>query len=403
MSGTPQTSAPDALSWFARRGDAFVGRLDAAFASAERRLGGVGACVLFGVLLVAAAAVYCAPAIHLVNHGILYGQLAVDPFDYSLNTPIRLRPLSPVLAYFMFLRGKWFMAFPLLAGALFLAVILRASRKHGLGGAESLGMAALMAFTSPLLFTLHFAGYVDTISYLFIALAVVGVGSDLVVAACVGLMLLNHDANLFILPWLFFHAGRRRPSWARRARLAVVVGVALLGVTLVRNWIASHATVEWQPTFYLNLAYLQENALLNVRGMWIGLFMTFKLLWVVPLLAAADLAVKKRRAELFDLSLAIFCGLGTILITSDTSRLPALAFPAILLGAAHLRSSALPPPRFVRALWLVVALNLLVPQYYVGQNKPIVFFPLPVALVLKACGYDPWTDWLNDRQMHFSQ
>jgi hypothetical protein len=359
--------------------------------------------VLFGLVLLAAAAVYCAPAVDLINHGILYGEFSIDPFKESLTSPIRLRPLSPWVAHFLFLRGKAFMAFPLLAGVLFLAVIMRASRKKGLSGAESLGMAALMAFTSPLLFTLHFAGYVDTVSYLFIAVAVAWAGSDLVVAACVGLMLLNHDANLFILPWLFFHAGRQRGTWARRARLGLAVGVALVVVTLVRNAIASRAPVEWQPSFYLNVAYLKENALLNVRGTWLGLFMAFKLLWVIPIFAALDLAVKKRRVELFDLSLAVLCGLATMLITSDSSRLPALAFPAVLIGAAQLRETVMTPPRFLRVLLVLVVLNLFVPQYYVGQSKPIVFFPLPVALVLKACGSDPWTDWLGARQMHFSQ
>jgi hypothetical protein len=405
MSGITQTPAPgaDALSWLAQRCDAFAARVDRAFGAAERRLGGFGACVLFGLVLLAAAAVYCAPAVDLINHGILYGEFSADPFKESLTSPIRLRPLSPWLAYVLLLRGKAFMAFPLLAGVLFLAVILRASRKQGMSGAESLGMGALMAFASPILFTLHFAGYVDTISYLFIALAVVGVGSDLVVAACVGLMLLNHDANLFVLPWLFFHAGRKRESWGRRARLAVVVGAALVAVALVRSAITSRAPVEWQPSFYLNLAYLKENALLNVRGTWLGLFMAFKLFWVIPIFAALDLAVKRRRVELFDLSLAVVCGLATMLITSDSSRLPALAFPAVLLGAAQLRETVLTPPRFLRVLSVLVLLNLFVPQYYVGQSKPIVFFPLPVALVLRACGYDPWTDWLGARQMHFSQ
>ena len=52
---------------------------------------------------------------------------------------------------------------------------------------------------------------------------------------------------------------------------------------------------------------------------------------------------------------------------------------------------------------LLLFVNLLLPQYYVGQSKTIVFFPTPVALVLKACGYDPWDDWHGLRVMQFTQ
>jgi hypothetical protein len=400
----PITDTPGALTWLVDRCDGFSARVDAAFARLERRLGAWGACLVFGLVLLALAAIYTAPAVRLVNHGISYGEFARDPFqDSELTSSIRFRPLSPFLAHYMFLRGQAFMAFPLLAAVLFLAVVMRACRKRGFSGSESLAMASLMAFTSPVLFTLHFAGYVDVVSYLFIALAVVWAGSDLLVAACVCLALLNHDSNLFILPWLFFHVARQRKGWPRRARLGAALGLGLLVVFLVRRVIAQRAPVAWEPSFYLNLPYLRENALLNVRGAWLGLFMTFKLCWLIPLLAGLDLWVKKRRVQLVDLALAVFCGLATLLITSDVSRLPAMAFPAVLGGAVVLRKHVAQPPRFARALWVLVALNLLVPQYYVGQSKPIVFFPLPVALVLKATGYDPWEDWLGLRQMHFSQ
>lgn len=395
---------PNAVAWLTACCDGFSARVDSAFARVEKRLGTWGACLVFGVILLAVAAIYTAPAVRLVNHGISYGEFARDPYqESSLTASLRFRPLSPFIAHYIFLRGQAFMAFPLLAAVAFLALIMRTFQKRGFRPSESVAMASLLAFTTPILFTLHFAGYVDVVSYLLVAIAVAGIGSDLLVGACVCLALLNHDSNLFILPWLLFYAARHRATWARRARLGLSVGVGLLIVWLVRHAIAARAPVTWEPSFYLNLPYLKENALLNVRGAWLGLFMVFKLAWVVPIFAAVDLAVKKRRAMLFDLCLAVFCGLATLLITSDVSRLPAMAFPALLGGAGVLRRDVLQPPRFARAMWLLIALNLLVPQYYVGQSKPIVFFPLPVALVLKACGYDPWEDWLGLRVMHFSQ
>lgn len=397
------TRAPDALSWLELRFDGFVARLDGAFSRVERRLGPWGACLAFGLLLLVAAAIYTAPAKELINHGTFYGAFSRDPFNESVTSPVRLRPLSPWLAYFMFLRGEAFMAFPLLAAVLFLAVVMRAARRNALSGGEAILMASLMAFTSPVLFCIHFAGYVDIVSYLFIAVAIGWVGSDLVVAGCVCLALLNHDSNMFVLPWLVFHAARRRDGWARRFRLGAALTIAVVVVALVRYAIEQRAPVKWAPSWYLNLAYLRENALLNVRGIWLGVFMTFKLVWFVPLLAGLDLWVKRRRLELLDLSLPVVGGLSALLLSSDESRLPALAFPAVLMGAAVIRENLAPRPRFARWMCALLLVNVLLPQYYVGQSKTIVFFPTPVALVLKACGYDPWDDWHGLRVMKFTQ
>jgi hypothetical protein len=397
------TPAPNALSWIAQRCDGFTSRLDSAFAWLERRFGAWAACLVFGVVLLAGAAIYTAPANALMNHGELYGAFASDPFHESLTSPIRLRPLSPWIAHFMFLRGQAFMAFPLLAAALFLAVVVRIARKNELGGSEAILVGALMAFSSPVLFVLHFAGYVDTVSYLFIALAILWVSSDVMVALCIGLALLNHDANLFVLPWLLFHSARHRVGWWRRLRLGAALAIAFAVVALVRHAIELRAPVKWAPSWYLNVAYLGENALLNVRGMWLGVFMAFKLHWFIPLLAGLELWLEKKRAEVFDIALALLGGLSTLLITSDESRLPALAFPALLMGALVVRRRLATPPRFARWLTVLLFVNLLLPQYYVGQSKPIAFFPTPVALVLKACGYDPWDDWNGMRVMQFTQ
>ena len=144
------------------------------FSSVERRFGASGACLVFGIALLAVAAIYTAPSNALMNHGELYGAFASDPFHESLTSPIRLRPLSPWIAHFLFLRGQAFMAFPLLAAALFVAVVIRIARKNGLGGGEALLVGSLVALSSPVLFVLHFAGYVDTVSYLFIAVVPLG-------------------------------------------------------------------------------------------------------------------------------------------------------------------------------------------------------------------------------------
>src|SRR5688572_6284170 len=115
-------NSPTALSWLLARCDRFIDRLDTCVASMQRRVGPWGASLVVGFVLMLLAAVYTAPAKDLINHGILYGEFSRDPVQQSLESPLALRPLSPVVAHLLFLRGRAFMFFPLLAGVAFLAL-----------------------------------------------------------------------------------------------------------------------------------------------------------------------------------------------------------------------------------------------------------------------------------------
>ena len=59
-----------------------------------------------------------------------------------------------------------------------------------------------------------------------------------------------------------------------------------------------------------------------------------------------------------------------------------LAFPAIIIAAVEIRDYW-GRDIFLRRIWILILLNLLVPQYFVGAGVQIPFLPLPLALFLK--------------------
>jgi hypothetical protein len=162
----------------------------------ESRFGLYPTGFLLGMALVGIAAVYVTPAFHTVSLGAFYEILSLNPFNFPAANPLQLRILTPLLAYFLFFRGPLFLLFPLLVGVLFLTLIYTHYRKQDFGPLESLGMASLMAFSTPILHLLHFQGYTDTTSYLLLFLCLILIKTPLWFLFF-GLAILNHESNLF--------------------------------------------------------------------------------------------------------------------------------------------------------------------------------------------------------------
>jgi hypothetical protein len=127
-----------------------------------------------------------------------------------------------------------------------------------------------------------------------------------------------------------------------------------------------------------------------------GLFEAFKLFWFLPLAGAATLWARGRKAETILLTLPVLSALGQLPLATDTSRLMGLAFPSVLLSLKPLREVW--GASFNKRLWMLILLNFLVPQYYVGQHLAIYLIPLPVSLLMRFLfNVDPWADsiWLR--------
>lgn len=346
---------------------------------------------LLGVMLLGIAAIYVTPALHTINLGAFYEILSLNPFNFQAANPLQLRILTPLLAYLLFLRGSLFLLFPLLVGILFLALIYIHYRKQNFAPIESLGMASLMAFSTPILCTLHFQGYTDTTSDLLLFLCFIFINSPLWFLFF-GLAILNHESNLFAAPYLLWFDWQINSHWRGRAKSLILFGLSSAPFFLYRAYVARQTTVLFSPSFYLNMQNIQITAQLVARLLPIGIFEAFKLFWGFPFFAFLYLLRKKNYLQALWIFLVVLCAGLQLLIAHDTSRLIGLAFPCILFGAQVVRDE-LKSDLFEKKLWTVIGLNFLVPTYYVGLEIMIPFLPLPVSLLLNWLGVDSWRLW----------
>lgn len=364
--------------------------------------GGAG---LLGVILMAAAAVYVTPALQAVNNGIGYQALADNPFDFSrplmlrswdereriqYRDMMRLRILTPLVAHYLYFRGPAYIFFPLLVGVLFLAAVYIHARRQGFGGAEALGMAGLMAFTTPILFHLHFQGYTDTTTYLLLFLTLVFAGRWWLWPIFFALAILNHHSSPFLAPLLLL-SPRRRTHWLATVLL---LGLSVVPFYLYHQWARVHAGNLLDETLYLSRDHIRFTVNSVAQYLPLGAFEAFKPAWAFPLIAIAYLLQTRRWRYALFLAAAIVLAMLQMLFVWDTSRhISLIAFVAVLFGAEVVREKW-GAPRFVRTLWVLIGFNFLVPQYYIGQATAYPFYPLPVSLILRfVFGIDAWDLW----------
>jgi hypothetical protein len=123
---------------------------------------------------------------------------------------------------------------------------------------------------------------------------------------------------------------------------------------------------------------------------FVGFFYSFKLFWIFVILALYKI-LKTKQFQYVTWALIYLVGvLGQLLLASDTSRLIGLAFPIILFSFIYL-SKTWNENKFNKLTLAIIVLNLLIPQYYVGQSTMIRFYSLPASLILKYFyGIETW-------------
>lgn len=375
-------------------------RIDHFAESLERRLGSFGAGLVGGAVLLSFAAIYTTPAYQVINNGTYYAAMAIDPFAFADGNPFRHRILSSLIAHYLHLRGPSFIWFPILVSILFLGSIYSCFRQWQFSRSESWLVASLMAFSSPILFLLHFQGYTDVLSQLLLFLCYVFRGRRLIWSSLLGLALLNHESSAFSAPWILFFAARSTflkagPLGRRAASAGLLMDLLALVLAFVPlallKVLAPLPSSPWEDGSYQGVIRLiQWNIGSIARMAWLGVFEAFKLFWFLPLLAIARAPKGAGKLLIAGLVLTFCAGALQLLISHDTSRHMGYSFMTILLGAKYLKEVSPDRERFARNLLLLVAANLLVPQYYVGQHRAWPFLPLPVSLLLLLLGFDPW-------------
>jgi len=344
--------------------------------------------LMVAFLLLCIAAIYVTPALAPTQLGRGYASLSIDPFNFSGENYLRYRILTPFLAFCVGLRGPLYILFPMIIALFFLSTIYYYIRKiHG--ASESLLITMLICFSTPILFLLHFQGYVDITSYLLLLLIIICIRKPLICIVLLSLLLLNHASNLFSIPFLFFYY-YINSSNKLKSTIYSFIGIALAFIPFYcyRNYVSAFSGVEYHFEAYRS--QILENVNTVASHFLIGVFYAFKLFWLVVLFAMYYYWKEKNNQQLLLFVFIILPSFGQMLLASDTSRFVGSAFPAILFGAVKLKQQW-GSELFLKRIFYLVLVNFLIPQYYVGQATMIPFYPLPLSLILKHFfGIETW-------------
>lgn len=346
----------------------------------EEKFGIYFSSLIVAIILLCIASIYVTPSIGPMELGRGYASLSIAPFDFSEQNNLRFRILTPFLAYCLGLRGSLYILFPLFVALLFLSGIYFYIRKTQ-APAESLLITMLICFSSPILFLLHFQGYVDVTSYLLILLIIIFIKKIFVWIPLMAMLLLNHESNLFIVPGLLYFYYLNTPNKIKTTIYALVgLALAFIPFWLYRNYINEVSPVEYNFEMY----YSQIKGNIKSIAVYfpIGFFYAFKLFWLFPMFAIYYFWKEKNQQQLLFYTILTVGVFSQLLFASDTSRLIGLAFPVILCSALKIKQQW-GTELFLKRTFYMILINFLIPQYYVGQSVMIRFYPLPSSLILK--------------------
>ncbi|MES2639073.1 MAG: hypothetical protein V4850_06305 [Myxococcota bacterium] len=343
-----------------------------------------------GAALLALAAVIVAPTLEPVFMGSRYAELASVPVGELATYRLEgVRMLTPVVGRLLGFTGGAWMWFPLLIGVVFLAMTHRFLRAQGLAAWEAVAATALIAFATPITWTLAFPGYVDTTTYLLLLGSFVQIWRrSHTWAIFFALGPVNHEASVFLAPALLALAVFRSPAEQRVRTAGVWVALAALALVpalLVRAKLAQDLGAGAPSGLG---AVFGRDLVRSLPTLLIGLFMGWKVTWLLPVV----LGVVEHRAgglrATWVVLVVLGCTLAQLLFASDTTRLMAPAFLAMVLCVVELHKH-LAPRDFGLLLGGLLATNVAIPQAFAVPQGLVLCQPLPMALLMADQGrYD---------------
>jgi len=344
-------------------------RFEHGLARIESIVGRSVTAVIVGGVLLFLAALYVTPATEPASHGIHYAQLSMDP--WTADNPNAYRILTPLIAHWLHLRGGRILVLNLAMAWFFLALAYGYLRQTASSRLLAFGVAAALAFSMPTLFTIYYGGYTDSTTHLLV-LAMMALHRRAVVFWVLFLLaMLNGESVLFLLPFFMVLQWQSDPRstryWSRWALGAAVAGALYLAL---RWQIGSAADVSHNVGYYLGplSSDLFDWFLQCANRYALGLFSAFKLLWIIPLMGLVVCARSGQWIKAAAIAAAILGSAMQSMVAVDTSRMLALAFPALILGVAALHER-MGTRRVAGLLLLLIGLNFLVPQFYVTSNN----------------------------------
>lgn len=350
--------------------EGFVGWIHRTCAGLEARFGLAGAALVLGGLLLGLATLQSTPSLKLVNHGVLYARLSEAPLNFAEENWVQMRILTPLLGHLLHLRGRAFIILPLAFALLFLASVYWHYRRLRFGEAASLGLASMMAFSTPVLFPLYGAGYVDPISTFLLFWCFALPHRPVLKALLYGLALFNHESALFALPWVLLPADGERLVSRRTLLTVALCALAVALLFLWRDWVSSQVAVRFSNEFYVRR--IRKNIRIIGELFPLGIFEAFRLFWFLPVWALLQSIAAREWRQALWMTAVVGGALGQLVFGHDVSRLMGLAFPAILRGAERFRLRQ-GEQTFERFAWALVLFSFLVPVYEVRPPKVLRF------------------------------
>jgi hypothetical protein len=371
-------------------------RIDEILLFIERRVSKFVSGVLIGMALLWLARIYVEPGPGPTGNGGEYTLMSFNPFNFLEGYKVQNRILTSLLAHYAYRLPYFpyhdFLLFIDIIGVAFLALLYVVARRQGLPPTTSVLGAAVMAFSSPILFFIHFPGFTDITSYALILLAMCAVRNNLVWPWMLALALLNHESNFCVFPWFLLFYYLRNDRKVSRALVAIV----LMGLSaLPWYWWVRYVASYQPPTYGVSYYFSPSNAgaLLGVsKGLYAGAFQAFKLFWVIPAFAVGIHLRERNFLEVVLYLLILACAGAQLYVAVDTTRLMGAAFPVIWLGFLAL-AQRWEAKSFQRVVGHLFLLNLFVPQMYFGHEHQMRYFSAPMSWFLKR--YFDLTTWKN--------
>lgn len=368
----------------------YLNKLNLFLSYLEKRIGIYSTSLVIAFLLICIAAIYVTPALAPMQLGRGYATLSINPFDFSDETYLRYRILTPLLAYCFGLRGSLYIIFPLIVSLFFLSTIYYHLRKTN-EAIESFLIVSLICFSTPILFLLHYQGYVDVTSYLLIFLILIFIKRPILFILFLSLLLLNHASNIFAIPFLIFYY-YINSSLGIKKNIFIILSFSLAFVPflLYRSYVSPYAGMEYNFASYINEIKVNVNTVGSY--FYVGVFNAFKLFWIFPLFAFYFYWKEKNLKQLLFYIIVISCVFSQMLLASDTSRFIGQAFPLIIFGALKLKEQW-GKELFSKFTFYLILINFLIPQYYVGQSVMVRFYSIPSTLIFKYfLGIETWVN-----------
>jgi hypothetical protein len=270
----------------------------------------------------------------------------------------------PAIAHVLFFRGGWlYYLFSSLIFLLFLAVLNSWVKENTpLRFWQFLSLSTC----SFVVFQCHFAGYPDILVFTFFVLVMHrGFSQDAKLSLLV-LALVAHEASLFVgmvLAWRYLESGYRA-AYFLSLGIYGAVWAASYGFE-VPTLLASHNVDGMSAWEWVAAA---------PRAELLGIFMGFKAVWLLPILAVL-LAVRHGwYADASFILASVAAGVFLTFLAVDTSRIVGFGFPGVLAAFCTIRHG-LPERAATRILSIVLLANLVIPSFYVGLNSWIFVRP----------------------------